>query len=68
MALQPAERFTEFNVAMWSLSFFKISFNGVTLTDLKKQIMSYYAQATLIANTKIRRVKKTQYLLKSPFT
>ncbi len=53
MALRPAEHFTEFNLAMWSLSFSRVTVN---------RFERYYAQAVLIAN--IRWVKKTQYLLK----
>ncbi len=55
MALRPAEHFTEFNLAMWSLSFSRVTVN---------RFERYYAQAVLIANTNIRWVKKTQYLLK----
>lgn len=50
---------------MWSLSFSRsILIVELLIIDLNKEMKCYYAQAVLIANTKIRRVKKTWYLLK----
>lgn len=65
MTLGPTYHFTEFNITMWSLSFSRsILIVELLIIDLNKEMKCYYAQAVLIANTKIRRVKKTWYLLK----
>ncbi len=61
--------YTEFNVTMWSLSFLRFSFNHVTVTRFEQRnkllLWTHCCKLiALIANTKIRRVKKTRYLLK----
>ncbi len=61
MALRPAEHFTEFNVAMWSLSFNHVS---VSRFEQRNKALLRYTQALLIGKFKNKTSKENAVLIK----